>query len=47
MDEEFLSYNKVIIFGGNGTGKTTLIKFLEDGYFHEVDSKDNYKFLYI
>jgi len=45
MNEEFLSFNKVIVFGDNGTGKTTLIKFFESGRFHEVYSTEDYKFL--
>ena len=45
MDEEYLSFNKVIVFGDSGAGKTTLIKFLEDGRFHEQNSSFKYKFI--
>ena len=45
MDEEYLSFNKVIVFGDSGAGKTTLIKFLEDGIFHEQNSSFEYKFI--
>ena len=33
--EEFLSFNKVIVFGDNGAVKTTLINFFEKGSFQE------------
>ena len=45
MDEEYLSFNKVIIFGDSGAGKTTLIKFLEDDRIHEQNSSIKYKFI--
>ena len=45
MNEKFLFFNKVIVFGDKGSGKTTLIEYFRVGYFREVDSTENYKFL--
>ena len=43
---EFVSYKKVLVFGGEGTGKTTLTKFIEKGSFseeaHSEKGKCNY-----
>ena len=42
---EFVSYKKVLVFGSNGTGKTTLTKYIEKGSFsnetHTEKSKNN------
>ena len=32
---EFISYKKVLVFGANGTGKTTLSKYIETGEFSD------------
>ena len=42
--EEFLSFNKVIVFGDKGSGKTTLINFFEKGSFQEQIHTE-YKFI--
>ncbi len=40
---EFVSYKKVIIFGAEGTGKTTLTKYIEKGKFTEESHTENRK----
>ena len=40
---EFVSYKKVIIFGAEGTGKTTLTKCIEKGKFTEESHTENRK----
>ena len=40
---EFVSYKKVIIFGAEGTGKTTLTKYIEKGKFTEESHTENCK----
>ena len=39
---KFYSYQKVIIFGAEGTGKTSLIKSLNG----KILTEDNYNFIY-
>ena len=38
---EFSSYKKVIIFGAEGTGKTTLTKSIEKGSFTNETHTEN------
>jgi GTPase SAR1 family protein len=40
---EFVSYKKVLIFGAEGTGKTTLTKSIEKGSFSEESHTENGK----
>ena len=44
---EFVSYKKVIIFGAEGTGKTTLTKYIEKGKFTEESHTENRKIIYL
>ena len=41
---EFVSYKKVLVFGAEGTGKTTLTKFIEKGTFSEVTHSEKSKY---
>ena len=38
---EFISYRKMIIFGAEGTGKSSLTKRLETGLFRDVEHTEN------
>ena len=40
---EFVSYKKLVIFGSEGSGKTTLISSIEKGVFSEQSHTDNGK----
>ena len=40
---EFVSYKKVLIFGGEGTGKTSLTKRIERGAFTNESHTENGK----
>lgn len=40
---EFVSYKKVIVFGKEGVGKTSLIKRIEKNTFSKESIKDNRK----
>ena len=40
---EFVSYKKLIIFGSEGSGKTTLTTLIEKGVFSEQSHTDNGK----
>lgn len=40
---EFVSFKKVIIFGNEGSGKTTLVRSIEKGSFTEETHSDNCK----
>ena len=40
---EFVSYKKLIIFGSEGSGKTTLTTSIERGIFSEQSHTDNGK----
>jgi GTPase SAR1 family protein len=40
---EFVSYKKVIVFGAEGSGKTTLTKSIEKGSFSEETHTENSK----
>ena len=42
----FISYKKVIIFGAEGSGKSTLTKSLETGKFSEPTHTENSKLKY-
>ena len=44
---EYLSYKKVIIFGVEGSGKSTLSKTLETGKFSEQTHTDESKYNFI
>jgi adenylate kinase family enzyme len=41
---EFVSYKKVLVFGAEGTGKTTLTKFIEKGTFSEETHSEKSKY---
>jgi GTPase SAR1 family protein len=42
MDEnEYISYKKVIVFGGQGSGKTTLKNYIQRGSFIEEKPKED------
>ena len=38
---EFISYKKVLVFGANRTGKTTLSKYIETGEFSDESHTDS------
>jgi GTPase SAR1 family protein len=40
---EFASYKKLVIFGSEGSGKTTLTSSIEKGVFSEQSHTDNGK----
>ena len=40
----FASYKKVLVFGKEGTGKTTFTKYIEKGYFTNESHTENGKF---
>jgi GTPase SAR1 family protein len=40
---EFVSYKKLVIFGSEGSGKTTLTSSIEKGVFSEQSHTDNGK----
>jgi GTPase SAR1 family protein len=40
-DNEFISFKKVIIFGTEGSGKSTLTNSLETGKFSEQTHSEN------
>ena len=40
---KFISFQKFIVFGDIGVGKTTLIKFIETNNFKEQYHTENYK----
>ena len=42
-DNEFTSYKKIIIFGTEGSGKSTLTNSLETGKFSEQTHSENSK----
>ena len=48
---EFVSYKKVLVFGANGTGKSTLTKYIEKGSFsnelHTENGKNNHLFNFL
>ena len=41
---EYISYKKVIIFGAEGSGKSTLSKSLETGKFSEQNHTESSKY---
>lgn len=44
---EFISYKKLLVFGAEGVGKTTLTKSIEKGTFSEdITHSENRKFIY-
>ncbi len=44
---EFISYKKLIVFGAEGVGKTTLTKSIEKGTFSEdITHSENRKIIY-
>jgi type IV secretory pathway VirB4 component len=45
--EEFISFKKLIIFGSKGSGKTTLIKLLEDNVYTFEEMTENSKFIFL
>ena len=40
---EFVSYKKVLVFGSEGTGKSTLTKYMEKGSFTNESHTENRK----
>ena len=38
---EYASFKKVLIFGNEGSGKTSLVKRIERGYFSEESPSDD------
>ena len=48
---KFISYNKVLVFGANETGKSTLTKYIEKGSFsnelHTENGKNNHLFNFL
>jgi len=42
---EFVSYKKVIIFGSEGVGKTTLTKSIEKGVFTNESHSEQGKYI--
>ena len=38
---EYVSYKKIIIFGSEGVGKTSLTSRFENNYFKEVEPTDS------
>ena len=44
---EYISYKKVIIFGAEGSGKSTLSKSLETGKFSEQSHTNEGKYIFI
>lgn len=44
---EYISYKKVIIFGAEGSGKSTLSKSLETGKFSEQNHTESSKYIYL
>ena len=42
--QEFVSYKKVLVFGAEGTGKTTLAKYIEKGSFSEETHSEKCKY---
>ena len=41
---EFVSYKKVLVLGAEGTGKTTLAKYIEKGSFSEETHSEKSKY---
>ena len=46
-ENEFTSFKKVIIFGAEGSGKSTLSNYLETGKFSEQTHTQDGKYIYI
>ena len=46
-DIDYFSYKKVIIFGAEGSGKSTLSKSLETGKFSEQNHTESSKYIYL
>ena len=44
-ENEFISYKKVVIFGKEGSGKTTLSNSLKTGKFSEQSQSENSKLI--
>ena len=47
MENEFYSFKKIDIFGAEGVGKTTFIKFIENNTFIEESHSEESKNLLI
>ena len=47
LSTEFVSYNKVLIFGAIGAGKSTLTKFIEKGIYIEEVHTENGILIYL
>ena len=45
MENEFISYKKIVIFGAEGSGKTTLSNSLKTGKFLEQSHSENSKLI--
>ena len=46
-ENEFTSFKKVIIFGAEGSGKSTLSNYLETGKFSEQTHTQDGKYIFI
>ena len=46
---EFYSYKKLIIFGGKNTGKSTLVNYIENGFFDDknIEKTEESKYNFI
>ena len=46
METEFISFQKIIIFGAKGTGKSTLIKKMQNDINLEKETSKESKYLF-
>ena len=47
LSTEFVSYNKVLVFGATGVGKSTLTKSIEKGIYIEEIHTENDILIYL
>lgn len=46
-DNEYVSYKKLLVFGAEGSGKTSFSKYLEtDGFSSEITHTENGKLIF-
>lgn len=43
---EFISFKKIVIFGSEGTGKSTLTSRFDNNYFKEENPSDSCKYIF-